>query len=175
MIRRRKAAIMTPLRNLGCLKMPFAFRLPLALFCAFALAAPAFAAEGGGGSAAKTAFGPGEHDLQLAPMWVPVAGLRPPRPGIPAYRPLTLVLTSTDGGMMVMCHKLPYLTEAFLFELTRQEIPRKGDGVDVNGLEMRLFSAANAVTGPGAVKRVKVVDGTPYPSKENQELLALCQ
>jgi len=166
---------MTFPHNLGHPKMPFAFRLPLALFCALALAAPAAASEGGGGGGAKTAFGPGEHELQLAPMWVPVAGLKPRRPGIPAYRPLTLILTSTDGGMMAMCHKLPYLTEAFLFELTREDIPRQGDHMDTNGLGDRLLSAAAAVTGPGVVKRVKAVDGTPYPAKGNQDILALCQ
>ncbi|WP_337995893.1 hypothetical protein [Oleispirillum naphthae] len=164
---------MTPMHNLGRPKMPFAFRLPLALACAVALAAPAAAAEGGG--AAKTAFGPGERELQLAPMWVPVAGLKPRRPGIPAYRPLTLVLTSEDGGMIAMCHKLPYLTEAFLFELFREDIPGKGGHMDTTGLGERLLAAASAAAGPGVVKAVQAVDGTPYPSKSNQDILALCQ
>jgi len=162
--------------NLGRLKMPLVSRLPIAAAIACALLlAPAAAPAAEGGGAAKSAFGPGEHTLQIAPIWVAVAGLKPPRPGIPAYRPLTLVLTSQDGGLMAMCHKLPYITEAFLFDLFRQEIPRKGDHVDTAGLDTRLLAAATAVTGPGVVKLVRVIDGTPYPEKANQELLALCQ
>jgi len=162
--------------------MPHRFRPLTALFaCALALAPVAApASEGGGegggkgGSAAKTAFGPGEHTLQLAPIWVRVAGLRPQRPGLPAYRPLTLILTSRDGGMTTMCHRLPYLTEAFLFALTREDIPSKAGKIDLAGLDTRLLAVADA-TAPNAVKTLKVVDGTPYPEKSNQEILALCQ
>ncbi len=136
-----------------------------------ALGATAAAAEGGKASA----FGPGEKTLQLAPMWVPVTGARSQAKGVPGYRPLTVKITSRDGGAMMMCHRLPHIVEAFLFAMHREPAAMKGGRVDLSGVDRRLFAEANRVAGPGVVKSVETIDGAPHPDKANQELLGLCQ
>lgn len=139
-----------------------------------ALGATAAASEGGGGGKA-TAFGPGEKTLQLAPLWVPVTGARSQAKGVPGYRPLTFKITSRDGGAMAMCHRLPHIVEAFLFEMNREPAAMKGGRVDLAGVNRRLFAEAERVAGPGVVKSVEAIDGAPHPDKANQELLGLCQ
>lgn len=145
----------------------------LALACLFAL--PAAAEEGG--SSKKSAFEPGEHLLQLPPLWVPVAGLRNRNPAVAVYRPVTLRLTSRAEGMMRMCYRLPYLTEAFLFEFNREPVRIGKDGkLDFGGIETRLLDRSVKTAGAEAVKSVEAIDGIPpAPEKTNQDLLALCQ
>lgn len=146
----------------------------LALACLLAL--PALAEEGGS-SEKKSAFESGEHLLQLPPLWVPVAGLRSRNPAVAVYRPLTLRLTSREAGMMRMCYRLPYLTEAFLFELNREPVRIGKDGrLDLGGVETRLLDRTVKIAGAEAVKSVEAIDGIPpAPDKTNQDLLALCR
>ncbi len=150
-------------------------RLSLGLALALLLAPPALAAETG--DAKKSAFAPGEQVLQLPPLWVPVAGARSRNPAAAAYRPVTLRLTSREEGPMRMCYRLPHLTEAFLLELNREPVRAGKDGkLDLGGVDTRLLAETVRVAGPGAVKSVEAIDGTPPPpSKTNQELLALCR
>lgn len=148
----------------------------LALACV--LAAPALAEEGGAPAGEKkSAFEPGEHTLQLPPMWVPVTGLRSRNPAVAVYRPVTLRLTSRENGMMQMCYRLPHLTEAFLFAFNRQPLHVGAEGkLDLGGVDARLLAATAAVAGPEAVKTVQTIDGVPPPpDKTNQDMLALCQ
>jgi hypothetical protein len=145
----------------------------LALACLAAF--PALAEEGGSGK--KSAFEPGEHLLQLPPLWVPVAGMRSRNPAVAVYRPITLRLTSRETGMMAMCYRLPYLTEAFLFELNRAPVRVGKDGrLDLGGVETRLLGEAARIAGAEAVKSVEAIDGIPpAPAKTNHDMLALCQ
>ncbi len=147
----------------------------LALACLVAV--PALAEEGASSPNKKTAFDAGEHLLQLPPLWVPVAGLRSRNPATAEYRPLTMRLTSTEHGMMQMCHRLPNIVEAFLFSLNREPVRAVQGRVDASGLDTRMLEEALRAAGPGTVKSVEVIAGPPPPppDKTNQDLLALCQ
>ena len=148
--------------------------LALTLFAAFA--APTFAEEPGGGSGKKSAFAPGEHTLVLPPLWVPVKGLRSRTPGVSGYRPVTVRLTSQHDGGTTMCYRLPYITEALLFALTRDPIGINKDGtLDFGTMETALLNETTRVTGTNAVKRLELINGVPPASKTNQDLLELCQ
>ncbi|MBN2751913.1 MAG: hypothetical protein JXQ84_04320 [Rhodospirillaceae bacterium] len=149
---------------------------PFTLACGLVLAGMSAAQAEGGGGKSKTAFGPGEHTLQLAPMWIPVTSVKPKKTGASAYRPITLILTSQDHGMMAMCYKLPYLTEAFLFTMNHAPTPQNHDGrLNLDGIHTRLLNAATQITGPNIIKSVEIIDGTPRPTPNNQDILALCQ
>lgn len=155
-------------------------RLP-AVVLALALAAtglsPALAEEQGGAEAGgkKSAFAPGEHELQLPPLWVPVKGLRSRTPGVATYRPVTVRLTSHVDGVTAMCYRLPYITEALLFALNRDPIGLKDGALDVGTMETTLLNEAARVAGASAIKRVTLIDGAPPASKTNHDLLVLCQ
>lgn len=146
--------------------------------CAIAAAAPqALAAEEGGeGGGKKSIFDPGEHVIQMPPLWVPVANSRTRTPGVAVYRPVTLVLTSQTYGMMTMCYKLPYLTEAFLFDFQRAPLVVGKDGKpDFAGIEKRLLADAQTVTGPLVIRSVAIADGVPPAARENHDILAKCR
>lgn len=156
----------------------------LALALSAFVAAPAFAEEHGGSgggdggapSGKKSAFAPGEHELSLPPLWVPVKGLRGRKPGVAVYRPVTVRLTSQHDGITRMCYRLPYITEAVLFALNRDPIGIKRDGsLDFGNMETVLLNEATRAAGAAAVKRVELIDGVPSASKANQDLLVLCQ
>lgn len=155
-----------------------ALALALALFAA--TLAPALAEEHGGGGAEgggkKSAFAPGEHELQLPPLWVPVKGLRSRNPGVYGYRPVTVKLTSEHDGVTMMCYRVPYITEALLFALNRTPIGINKDGsLDFGKMEAALLDEALRVAGPNTIKNVTLIDGVPTAGKVNQDLLALCQ
>ena len=147
-----------------------------------ALASPATHAEEHGGGengqsgGKNSAFSPGEHELQLPPLWIPVKGLRSRTPGVAGYRPVTIRLTSRQEGAMTMCYRLPYITEALLFAFNRTPVGMTKTGaLDLAAIEIELLNETVRVAGPDAVRRVEVIDGVPRPTKANQELLALCQ
>lgn len=156
-----------------------ALALALALFAA--TPAPALAEEHGGGGGGegggkKSAFAPGEHDLQLPPLWVPVKGLRSRNPGVYAYRPVTVKLTSEHDGVTMMCYRLPYITEALLFAFNRDPIGINKDGsLDFGKIETTLLNEAVRVAGPNTIKHVALIDGAPTAPKTNQDLLVLCK
>ncbi len=143
-------------------------------------ATPASASGGGGegggkGGGQTTAFGPEERKLQLSPLWVPVIGARSQTKGVPGYRPVTIMITSREHGMMTMCYRLPYIVEALLFEMNRQPISQNRGRMDFTGLNARLFAVADRAAGPSVVKSVEAVENVPRPDKANQDMLALCQ
>ena len=152
-----------------------AFRIAvLGAACLIAMAWPDTSLAEGGGK--TSAFGPGERTLQLAPMWVPVAGARSHTKGVSAYRPMTLCLTSRDGDMMVICNRLPHMIEAFLFTMNRTPITQsRSEKLNLFGVNGRLLAEAARIAGPGVVKSVEAIDGAPHPDKTNQDLLVLCQ
>ncbi len=160
-------------------------RLP-AVILALALSAigssPAMAEEHGGGGGGgegggkKSVFAPGEHELQLPPLWVPVKGARSRTPGVAVYRPVTVKLTSQHDGVTTMCYRLPYITEALLFAFNRDPIGINKDGSLAFGkMETTLLNEAVRVAGPEAIKHLDLIDGAPTPPKTNQDLLVLCQ
>ncbi len=173
-MQRPEAAMMEPklFRN-PQMTRPLLFAAVLALALATGLPS-ASAEEGGGGK--KSAFAPGEHELMLPPLWVPVKGLRSRTPGVAGYRPVTVRLTSQYDGVTRMCYQVPYITEALLFALNREPIGIKPDGsLDFGTMQTTLLNEAVRVAGADAIKRLELLDGAPTPPKTNQELLVLCQ
>jgi len=137
----------------------------------------ALASEGGKSSkdASKTAFGPGEHVIQLPPMWVPVNSQKT-KAGKTQYAPLTIFLTSKDGGMKKMCFDLPYLQQAFLFKLNTIDLRMNNRReIHTESLNEALLNVAVQTTGTETVKKIEVVSGTPHPKKTNQDMLDLCR
>ncbi len=161
---------------LNCLKFrgPKAFMvLVIALATGFLPAPSAQAAEGGGSK--KSAFGPGEHELQLPPIWIPV-NIHKNRSGAPQYAPVTVNLTSRDGGMMNMCYRLPYIIEALVFALHETDVKMdRQRNIDTTGLDGLALDAAIKATDRKTVKSIKVVSGTPHPTASNQDMLSLCR
>lgn len=150
--------------------------IPAILALALLAPPPADAAEPAAEGGKKSAFGPGEHQLVLPPLWVPVKGLRGRTPGVAGYRPVTVRLTSQPEGGMTMCYRLPYITETILFALNREPVGTKADGsLDFGRMETVLLNETARVAGGEAVKRVELIEGVPQASKTNQELLGLCQ
>jgi len=159
-------------------RLPYPAATAIAVtLCTIAFSLSAFASEGGKSSkdASKTAFGPGEHVIQLPPMWVPVNSHKT-KARKTQYAPLTIFLTSKDGGMKKMCYDLPYLQQAFLFKLNTMDLRMNNRReISTESLDEALLNVAIQTTDTDTVKKIEVVSGTPHPKQTNQDMLDLCR
>lgn len=151
-------------------------RAVLAAVLAGVLALPVAAEEAKGGKK-KSPFPEGETVLQLAPLWVPVTGMRARRPGVAVYSPVTVRLTSQPGAGEGMCGRVPYLIEGFLMAMNDVPVAVTPDRrrLNLEGVRGRLLVEATRIAGADLVRAVEIFDVAPKPADNNAELLALCQ